>query len=513
MRHDSFLAQHLDNKVLEYIKTEIIDVAHTDVAEPSEWMDERVFRSTSIRVAAGDEVTVQPGNGQEAFRATVVELKQGGKVTVEDKFGQKTVHGRELLRKIEYKVVICMHSDNASQHFKTVKALHWLSHLKERFPWLRTVRWCFGCPGHGKGPWDGIGAVIKSLLRLAITYNQCANPAGKISTALHCYEHVCTTLCGPSWQPGRGAAITKFVTFYATNHEVDSQTRHVNRYELSQCPGIMSSYSYFALEKDVVLQRRFDCNCHACLRATYPHEDESVDPMIDCDGKYVIRGCLRGADSFHEYEDRCVRRLDNQAEQALRKASEKVGNELAKEWNAKRMGAGQYLLVQNGDPTADGHQLWCCRTVDCTRYEPRSADMGMDYGGCVLHIATKQTKMPNSVGLAVGEHAITVQWCERDPSAADDRKLTFVYDPTAEVTVINASEIRLELSGADEPKVLAAPKRVTRPRPRPSHVAAVQPNAQQQQQAEAQRKAAQTVFSVHTRSELEALKLCHHLTL
>ena len=121
--------------------------------------------------------------------------------------------------------------------------------------------------------------------------------------------------------------------------------------------------------------------------------------------------------------------------------------------------------------------------------------------------------MPISVGLAVGEHAITVQWCEREPSAADDRKLTFVYDPMAQVTVINASEIRLELSGADEPKVLAAPKRVTRPRPQQSHVAAVQPNTQQQQQAEAQRKAAQTVFSVHARSELEALKLCHHMTL
>jgi len=35
------------------------------------------------------------------------------------------------------------------------------------------------------------------------------------------------------------------------------------------------------------------------------------------------------------------------------------------------------------------------------------------------------------------------------------------------------SEIRLELSGADEPKLLAAPKRMTRPRPRQSHVAAV----------------------------------------
>ncbi len=52
--------------------------------------------------------------------------------------------------------------------------------------------------------------------------------------------------------------------------------------------------------------------------------------------------------------------------------------------------------------------------------------------------------MPNSAGLAVGERAITVQWCERDPSAADDRKLAFVHDPMAEVAVLSAGEIRLE---------------------------------------------------------------------
>ena len=263
-----------------------------------------------------------------------------------------------------------------------------------------------------------------------------------------------------------------------------------------------------------MLQRRFDCNCHACSRATYPHEHENVDPMIDRNGTYVFRGCLLGADSFDDYESRCVRRLDNQAEQALRKVSEKVGNELAKEWNTKRIGAGQCLLVQNSDPTADGHQLWCYRTVNSLHgVQAEISRHGNGIGRLCAPRREKTRIMPNSVGPAVGEHAITVQWCERDPSAADDRKLTFVYDPTAEVTVINASEIRLELSGADEPKVLAAPKRVTRPRPRQSHVAAVQPNAQQQQQAEAQRKAAQTVFSVHTRSELEALKLCHHLTL
>jgi hypothetical protein len=64
---------------------------------------------------------------------------------------------------------------------------------------------------------------------------------------------------------------------------------------------------------------------------------------------------------------------------------------------------------------------------------------------CVCDVLERNQRMPDSVGLAVGEHAITVRWCERDPSAADDRKLTFVYDPMAEVAVLNASEIRFEL--------------------------------------------------------------------
>ena len=197
-----------------------------------------------------------------------------------------------------------------------------------------------------------------------------------------------------------------------------------------------------------MLQRRFDCNCHACSCATYPHEHENVDPMIDRNVAYVIRGCLRDADSSDDYENRCVRRLDNQAEQALRKASEKVGTELAKEWNAKRIGAGQCLLVQNSDPTADGHQLWCYRTVNSLHGV--QAEISRHGNGIRRLCAPRREKtriMPNSVGPAVGEHAITVQWCERDPSAADDRKLTFVYDPMAQVTVISASEIRLELSG------------------------------------------------------------------
>ncbi len=84
-----------------------------------------------------------------------------------------------------------------------------------------------------------------------------------------------------------------------------------------------------------------------------------------------------------------------------------------------------------------------------------------------------QPEAQAAAGSAAGEHAITVLWCERDPSAADDRKLRvtfkFVYDPMAEVTVVNASETRIrfdsELSGADLPKVPAAPIRACDPGP------------------------------------------------
>jgi hypothetical protein len=63
----------------------------------------------------------------------------------------------------------------------------------------------------------------------------------------------------------------------------------------------------------------------------------------------------------------------------------RLGSSIIKTASPKK---GQCLLVQSSDPTADGHwhQLWCCRTVNCTEYKLRSADMGMDYGGCVLHI-------------------------------------------------------------------------------------------------------------------------------
>ena len=131
-------------------------------------------------------------------------------------------------------------------------------------------------------------------------------------------------------------------------------------------------------------------------------------------------------------------------------------------------------------------------------------------GVCSTSLERKQECRTPDVGLAVGEHAITVHWCE-DPSAAGDRKLTFVYDPMAEVTVIIASEIRLELSGADEPKVLAVLERVTR---RGLGSRTWQQCGRTRGSCNKPRLSEKLLRRfIRAPSELEALRLCQHMTL
>jgi hypothetical protein len=52
------------------------------------------------------------------------------------------------------------HSDNAT-HFKSGAMMNFWSGKMEEFNFLKMCWIEFGCPGHGKGPWDGLGAVLK----------------------------------------------------------------------------------------------------------------------------------------------------------------------------------------------------------------------------------------------------------------------------------------------------------------------------------------------------------------
>lgn len=71
------------------------------------------------------------------------------------------------------------HSDNAS-HFKSGSMMNFWSRVRSE-GWLKSVWVEFGCPGHGKGPWDGMGAVIKQQLTRDLTNGKILTDDGYVT--------------------------------------------------------------------------------------------------------------------------------------------------------------------------------------------------------------------------------------------------------------------------------------------------------------------------------------------
>lgn len=59
------------------------------------------------------------------------------------------------------------HSDNATSHFKNVGAMHYFTSLTKDLDGASFL-YNFGAPGHGKGPFDGIGGAFKNLIHRLI---------------------------------------------------------------------------------------------------------------------------------------------------------------------------------------------------------------------------------------------------------------------------------------------------------------------------------------------------------
>jgi hypothetical protein len=91
------------------------------------FLDAEIYESNAIEVQAGDVVTVQPtGTFHEAetqFDAAVVAVGRGNIVELRVDGREGTAFcDRSLLRKHKLKIVYVVHSDNAAQHFHSVKA-------------------------------------------------------------------------------------------------------------------------------------------------------------------------------------------------------------------------------------------------------------------------------------------------------------------------------------------------------------------------------------------------------
>jgi hypothetical protein len=57
----------------------------------------------------------------------------------------------------------------------------------------------FGFPGHGKGPWDGLGAMVKTKVTLDITHGKERTMTDKITSPILVAQHLRATFCTNEW--------------------------------------------------------------------------------------------------------------------------------------------------------------------------------------------------------------------------------------------------------------------------------------------------------------------------
>jgi hypothetical protein len=318
------------------------------------------------------------------------------------------------------------HSDNAT-HFKSSSNLFRWSGLRDELRKLRdfikTIRIEFGCPGHGKGPWDGLGAVVKTIVRNAIINQKCLTSSRQIACAREVAEHLRRAVCTPEWMSRhRGAGINEVVVFYIDELVMNKLFPRVEPV-YSTLKGISSAYSFMVLGGEGrVASRPWSCWCNACCVGFQSERCE--------EGLHCTAGCARGElTRFSHHRINCTQAsgIANARERAKElvlglmqelKAGEFAAVQARERWSSEEsihLRPGHYWLFELGDA---GQGSPVSKTFD-------------------------KREMFRGIRFDANECAIRVKrWLNR--TADDLEGLTFVewQEADQDVMIVNSSELR-----------------------------------------------------------------------
>lgn len=175
------------------------------------------------------------------------------------------------------------HSDNAS-HFKSGAMMNYWSGKMGELDFLKMCWIDFGCPGHGKGPWDGLGAVLKQQVSRDITNNKVLTESGYITCPAEVAEHLRARFSTEEWRAKHASKhINEILIFYTPHNEINRPRADPT---FDSLDGARSTYSYMMLAKDQLARRERACWCINCLRA------EGRSNMTSSGDKLVCEGCL-----------------------------------------------------------------------------------------------------------------------------------------------------------------------------------------------------------------------------
>ena len=183
-------------------------------------------------------------------------------------------------------------TDNAT-HFKSKENLNfWSERPAEYAKWLKMVWVEFGCPGHGKGPWDGLGAMAKSKVTVDTMHGKERTSTGKITSAMLVAQHFRAIFCNKDWDMEHtDMKIQQVVVMYLHDNQI---SRPPAPPIVSPCKGIMSCFSFMFLGVPRHYARRsFSCWRTACSRVRgRGHGSKSCGPNL------MVEGCTRTKQTF-----------------------------------------------------------------------------------------------------------------------------------------------------------------------------------------------------------------------
>jgi hypothetical protein len=427
--HDTWQTQYFMNKMLEDWRN-----THGEAL-----LDAEIYESEAIELQEGDVVTVQPTDGAE-FDATVVAVGRNDVVELRVDGREGTAFcDRSLLRKHQLKIVYVVHSDNAAQHFHSVKAMYWLSHLPSTFGWIDRVYWAFGCPGHGKGPWDGIGALIKTMLRHSITTGHDIEADGvRIMTPEDCANHMRGQL-GEEWakeQRRKRNVISRMTVLYADEKDIPRRKDA----EYSKIHGNSKGRGFMRTGAGAVGMRPHSCFCQACILADGSKAGRGMSNSL------VVYDCVRGPgtheEGFCKWSGHNIT-VSTVEKRITRQQCEDAGRKLS--MDPKNLKPGTFVMVQNGDTRGGADAWWLAVVVDAflnSHHLKMRPPVGLESGtGLFKTCTSEKEKLPSGQWIARGDRVIAVRWCERVDPAQDRERLTFLDDNWTTPELLNSAAI------------------------------------------------------------------------
>ena len=275
----------------------------------------------------------------------------------------------------------------------------------------------------------------------------------RISKAIEAYEHLNILFASEEWTRGHATkTVGQYVTLWRDSSSIKRPRTNVDH---GCCEDIRESRSFLATSssgKGIVLMRKWDCWCDACLQISGRGEGNMSGRHCPTMNRKLsqleVQGCVGpGQGLKNVFDERQVKPLKKGSTQE-RVEAEHFGRELVLKGKV-----GDFVGIQNRAEDEDD-TFWVAQLVDSqqgNKAHPHIYERVTERHKQIEHDGLK-------VGLNRGEYAFTVRFLERD--ASDPNRVTFLPPPSGPVRLVNSSELRAIKLKMDQATVmLDMPKR------------------------------------------------------